>query len=266
MRILAHRLGESVARSSEPAELQRNIRYALRLLGQIQEQTNPLAVSDGLFGHKPIDEATGKVPDSTDVWAHRDIHEAFSKGDKYERRQVIEQDELAACVFDYLRQPWSDCVELERLMLDAMVYVEVDGFGTTIRTGGFGITPSWKWNAFKAVRRWSWLLLSSGLCGMGIGGLWGFWPGVVTFAVVYQLTSIAYSTGDNRLNAERMRIVQLLGDMQSFYSNLWRSDLCPAALWETYSGMVSKGAVFHPAVPALIQHAIKRNPVIWGGR
>jgi predicted negative regulator of RcsB-dependent stress response len=228
------------------------------------------------------------------VWHHGDTVRVFREGYNSEHSRKVEVDSLEEEAFKYLMRPWMESEFLEHLIVDALIFAEVTTFGESVKQSmpsGLGslwdsINYDFYYSVHGDVEKMTWKHLKYGLAklalktgfvtGIPIIAGWYFWSRgyhdqVTLVGLVYSAIVIAVLLMKKVMRQLRgqqpspyEKKYELWQKMFRAYALLQKQVVSPTYLRDQLLAVAKEGAIWPSAIFAVLDHAIKRNPAIWG--
>lgn len=270
-------------------DIEMEIRSALQTIQSIQDALNP----------KPRREEPESVQKKYEsrlnaLWWHHNVDAAFDGGTASPEMDYIEQNELSYAIRDYLKIPWLHDPILEFMMVDALVYAEVNGLGESIkekifkqRVGGGleAVTKYVKWDrSVRGIDKFAkskessllvWKLL--GYVAVPLALYFGIkvWLGksiAWSLAIIY----VACIAGAMTLlevlphffpwrgkNEDVAILLPAFQEARGAYMVVGMHPWNPVYIKEILLIAARKGVIWKSGIFALIERAIARDPVLW---
>lgn len=220
-------------------------------------------------------------PPNDVLWRHRDMNKLISDGPKYQDGVAADRQALESATSAYMDVSWWRDPALELLLVDSLVYAEVNAFAEHQR---FTMALS-NWNAFRSgatersleqlgkKRLWRevWLFLLSlvfrwALPAGVILGIADSTPGTAAaLAVLYSAYLIrqAIFKVHDAPNDAYTTAVKLLGKMTVVYAEIGRRPTSPKYLLELLLSSTKDGASWPQTAIALLDRATHRGDYVW---
>lgn len=262
-----------------------NLKGSLELLRNIRSAVN---VKSEAMLHESDEVKQNAAEEAHFIWEHGDPELAYEKGFESESYQRV-RPEILKHVVDYLQRPWMQIDILDWILVDAMVYANIVGFGEDIKmhTGNWlflGLNKAYfdaggNVTHMKLSKLFSRLEGALLLIGLPLGlvylsGQYGYKPdwlvsGVTIYfilLVIAQLVIWSY-----RIITRKSR--KLMGDRKY---ELWRSGVLAYAVLDPENIVMNadyvkehllmaskKGFVWHGAIFSMLDNTKKRADAVW---
>ncbi len=228
------------------------------------------------------------------IWYHGNAFFAFQEGFESNYSRKVWIDYLQEEARKYLLRPWMENERLEWIIVDALTFGTVTGFGEEIKKHDprpvsiLGFNTAY-FSAKGNLDKMAWKTIQHRLTKFGIKLAvfigapiaigWHFWSvgyedkvsiaGVIYIGLMFLYLAYRFwrwiSGKKQRPELEEYKeFYSTLIDMMAVYDVLGGAVISPTAFRERLLDTARKGAEWPGAIFSILDHAIQRNPAIWG--
>jgi hypothetical protein len=227
------------------------------------------------------------------IWYHGEAQFAFQEGYESEYMRKVDVDSLQEEAIKYLRRPWMENEDLERIVTDALMFATVTAFGEELKQYAPGVSIfglnlayfSAKGNIMKMMWKRTQYRLTAQIVkvavflGVPIAAGWYFfnkgyqdwvvlggiaYGTVLAVVVLYKVLRRLFRGKPKSVFEKYDDYLELLGELWVTYDLLKGRVVSPTLLKERLLDAAKKGAVWPGAIFSILDHAIQRNPAVWG--
>jgi hypothetical protein len=221
------------------------------------------------------------------IWFHGNLQMAFIEGTESDNARKIDANSLKNLARQCLSSPWMDHPELEKIMIDALIFDTVRKLGEEIkeRSPGavtfMGFNPAYfaaKGNMQKmALKNLQYFVMKwAAIIGLPILLGWYFWSdaradlifplgavyfGIVLLRIFYHL--VRKVMRKSKSTSVFIRFSDALEGLIATYGMLSDEFVNPSLIRGRLVHAVSQGVELPGVIFSLLDHAIKRNPIVW---
>lgn len=275
---------QCVDKLSDAFDILTSIRYATN------EKTHHNSFSDEESEEKKVER---EKTDHT-IWYHGNALFAFQEGFESKYSRKVEIDYLQEEARKYLLRPWMENERLEWIIVDALTFSAVTGFGEEIKQHALGPVSILGLNMayFSAkgnIKKMIWKRIQYGLTKFGIKLAvfigapvaigWYFWSvgyqdkvsiagaiyiGLMVLYLSYRFLRWIFGKKQRPELGKYEEFLDTLNHMMAAYDMLGGAVVSPTAFRQRLLDTARKGAAWPGAIFSILDHAIQRNPAIWG--
>jgi hypothetical protein len=268
---------------------------AFDVLTSIRFATNEKAHYSSFSDEESEEKQAEREKAEHTIWYHGNTLFAFQEGFESEYSRKVEVDSLREEARKYLLRPWMENEQLEWVIVDALTFSTVTGFGEEIKQHAPGLVSVLGLNMayFSAkgnVNKMMWKRVQYGLTKFAIklavfiGGPiavgWYLWNvgyqdqvsiagaiyiGLLFLYFAYRFLRWIFGKKQQPELEKYEEYLDTLNHMMTAYDILGGAVISPTAFREGLLDTARKGAAWPGAIFSILDHAIQRNPAIWGG-
>ncbi len=281
----------SKSRGENSDQFEDRLQDAFDVLTSIRYATNEQARDSWLEDDESKERMAEREKAKHTIWFHGDALFAFQQGYESEYARKVEVEPLQQEARKYLLRPWMENEQLEWIIVDALAFSTVTSFGEELKqyTPGpvsfLGLNMGY-FSAKGDVHKMLWKQIEYGLIkfvvkvatflGAPIALGWYFFNrgregGVLIAGTIYAallMLYVVYRALRRMFGKKSETIVEkyqdVLNDMFLTYDMLKGEVISPTAVRAQLLDTARRGAVWPGAMFSILDHAIRRNPAVWG--